>query len=216
MRTLFLLLITLTSLSLSAQDKEFPDFRSKKENFLRMQEKDIRVDLASFTMGGMDESMGKGKLAAIPATAYSDDSITFRGKDLQGNNVQVTIKAIPFDQSKHKLQYYNKEHLVRIDGKPFYGNYGEVPRTQIASVTVLIGKDSVAIPPAAYFDLYEPDFSYTEGGIVKSYNKVYLSPDKTKIYIYMLNRDPNGSYEVTWVIKDKQYLRRVVDFGFLK
>ena len=45
---------------------------------------------------------------------------------------------------------------------------------------------------------------------------IVLSPDKKKIYIYMLNRDELGSYEVTWVIKDKQYLRRVVDFVFLK
>ena len=211
MRIVFLLITTLTSICLFAQDKEFPDFRSKKENFLRMQEKDIRSDLASFTMGGMDESMGKGKLASIPATAYGNDYITF-----SGNNIQVTIKAMPFDQSKHKLQFYNKEHLVRIDSKPYYGNYGEVPATTIASVTVLIGKDTVAIPATAYFDLYEPDFTYLDGGVVKSYNKVYISPDKTKIYIYMLNRDNFGSYEVTWVIKDKQYLRRVLDFGFLK
>ena len=72
-------------------------------------------------------------------------------------------------------------------------------------------------PPAAYADLYEPDFTYRDAaGTVKSYNKVLISPDKKKIYIYMLNRDELGSYEVTWVIKDKQYLRRVVDFGFLK
>jgi hypothetical protein len=82
---------------------------------------------------------------------------------------------------------------------------------------MLIGKDSVAIPPAAYADLYEPDFTYRDGaGQIKSYNKVYISPDKKKIYIYMLNRDEAGSYEVTWVIQDKKYLRRVVDFGFLK
>ncbi len=212
MRTLFLSILIITSTCTFAQDKEFPDFRSKKENFLRMQEKDIRADLASFTMGGMDESMGKGKLASIPATSYGNDYITF-----SGDNIQITIKAMPFDETKHKLQYYNKEHLVRIDGKPYYGNYGEVPRTVISSVTVLIGKDSIAIPAAAYFDLYEPDFTYRDAaGVVKSYNKVYLSQDKSRIYIYMLNRDALGSYEVTWVIKDKQYLRRVVDFGFLK
>ena len=211
MRIPFLLITLLVTVCLSAQDKEFPDYRSKKENFLRMQEKDIRVDLASFTMGGMDESMGKGKLASVPATAYGNDYITF-----SGSNIQVTIKAVPFDQSKHKLQFYNKESLVRIDGKPYYGNYGEVPRTVIGSITVLVGKDSVAIPATAYFDMYEPDFTYLDGGVVKSYNKVYLSPDKRTFYIYMLNRDNNGSYEVTWVIRDKQYLRRVVDFGFLK
>jgi len=31
----------------------------------------------------------------------------------------------------------------------------------------------------------------------------------------MLSMDDRGSYEVTWVIQDKQYIRRVVDFGFM-
>jgi len=32
----------------------------------------------------------------------------------------------------------------------------------------------------------------------------------------MLKREAGGSYEVTWVIQNGKYLRRVVDFGFLK
>ena len=80
----------------------------------------------------------------------------------------------------------------------------------------MIDKDTVAIPPAAYFDLYHPNFTYSQSGSQKSYNGVYVSNDKRTVYIYMLNRDDLGSYEVTWVIQDKQYLRRVVDFGFLK
>jgi hypothetical protein len=212
MRTLLFVLLIGCGFSASSQDREFPDYRSKKENFLRIQEKDVRADLASFTMGGMDESVGKGQLAGIPATNYGNDYITF-----SGGNIKVTITAGLFDPSKHKLQYYNKEHLVRIDGKPYYGNYGEVPKTTIGSIVVLIDGDSVHIPPAAYADLYEPDFTYRDAtGTVKSYNKVLISPDKKKIYIYMLNRDELGSYEVTWVIQDKKYLRRVVDFGFLK
>ncbi len=50
----------------------------------------------------------------------------------------------------------------------------------------------------------------------KSHNSVLVSADGRKIYIYMLKRESGGSYEVTWVIQDKKYLRRVVDFGFLK
>ncbi|MGB8191603.1 MAG: hypothetical protein WCF67_06775, partial [Chitinophagaceae bacterium] len=60
MRTLFIFLLSITGLAAFPQDRDFPDYRSKKENFLRMQEKDLRADLASFTMGGMDESIGKG------------------------------------------------------------------------------------------------------------------------------------------------------------
>jgi hypothetical protein len=215
MRTLFIVLFAGLAAGAFAQDRDFPDFRSKKESFLRIQEKDIRTDVASFSIGGMDESIGKGALASIPATNYGADFITFSGA-----NIQVTIKAGTFDPTKHKLQYYNKENLVRIDGKPYYGMYGEVPKNSIASVSVVIDKDSVAIPPEAFKDLYEPDFTYRDAtGTVKSYNKVFLSADKVdkkKVYIYMLNRDALGSYEVTWVIQDKKYLRRIVDFGFLK
>lgn len=212
MRTLLVVFFVAVAFGAFAQDKDFPDYRSKKESFLRIQEKDIRADVASFSIGGMDESIGKGNLASIPATNYGNNFITFSGA-----NIQVTINSGTFDASKHKLQYYNKEHVVRIDGKPYYGKYGEVPQTTIANVIVIIDKDSVAIPPAAYADLYEPDFTYRDNtGTVKSYNKVLISPDKKKVYVYMLARDNLGSYEVTWVIQDKKYLRRVVDFGFLK
>lgn len=218
MRIAFFSLTLLAGLSAFAQDRDFPDYRSKKENFLRMQEKVIRAEVASFTVGGMEESVGKGTLFNVPPTSFGNDYITFSNP-----NISVTIKAAPFDASKHKLQYYAKEHLVRIDGKPYYGVYGEVPKTKIESITVLVDKDTVVIPPAAYADLYEPDFTYRDkSGSIKSYNKVLLSsetkngPRGERIYIYMLNRDPQGSYEVTWVIENKKYVRRVIDFGFLK
>lgn len=218
MRIVLSMLICVTSLSVFAQEFDFPDYRSKKETFLRMQEKAIRAEVASFTIGGMDESVAKGTLFNIPPSSYGTDYITFKN-----DNVNVTIKAAPFDPAKHKLQYYAKEHLVRIDGKPYFGVYGEMPKTKIESVTVIVDKDTVTIPPAAYADLYEPDFTYRDkSGSTKSYNKVLLSsetkngPRGERMYIYMLNRDPQGSYEVTWVIENKKYVRRVVDFGFLK
>jgi hypothetical protein len=30
----------------------------------------------------------------------------------------------------------------------------------------------------------------------------------------MLNSSGKGGYEVTWIIEDKKYLRRVIDYGF--
>src|SRR4030095_12618401 len=185
-----------------SQEREFPDYRSKKENFLRMQEKDLRTDLASFTFGGMDESMGKGKLPTVPATNYGSDFISFSGK-----NIQVTITAGAFDEAAHKYTYYNKVHLVKIDNKPFYGSYDEKPETAIKSVVVLMNNDTIPIPVEAYSDLFNPEFTYTDkSGVVKSYNSVYISPDKRTFYIYMLNRSPKSNYEVTWVIQDKNHL----------
>ena len=42
-----------------AQNEDYPDFRSKKEMFTRIIEKDIPADVASFAMGGIDESVRK-------------------------------------------------------------------------------------------------------------------------------------------------------------
>ena len=197
---------------LHAQDPDIPDYRSKKDNFAKMQEKDIRNDLSSFVIAGIDESMGKPTLRSIPMKDYGTNFMTF-----EGENIRVTVKTGLFVPAKHKLSLYEEKHLVRIDSKPFYGSFGTVPKTTIESITVLIGKDTVSIPPTAFFDLYNPSFSYRDAsGTELSLNAVYLSPDYRKIYIYMLNRERTGTYEVTWVIQDKKYLRRVVDFGLLK
>ena len=95
---------------------------------------------------------------------------------------------------------------MKIDGKPYYGNYGKIPQVTIKEVTVITGADTVRVPQNALFDLYNPVFN--------SADAVYISADNRKLY--MLNQDSTGSYEVTWVMQDKTYLRRILDFGFSK
>jgi hypothetical protein len=204
------LLLVLTASACFAQDLDFPDFRSKKDNFSKIREQDIRGDIATFALAALDESIGKGQLATVPVKDYGVNFMSF-----QNDNIQVIIKTGIFTPAKHKLMK-NEEHILRIDGKPYYGaTPGEIPHTTIESITVVVGKDTVPIPPAAYFDLYEPKFSYNEGGATRTRNGVFLSNDKHTFYIYMFNND-NFGVEYTWIIRDKQYLRRVIDFGFLK
>ncbi len=210
MRIVFLVVFVSVSYWCFAQNDDYPDYRSKKDIFSRIAEKDIRADIASYSMGGIDESIGKLPLKTLPITALGSNFISFAN-----NNIQITITGGKFDQSKHKLGYYDK-YLVKIDNKPYFGDYGKVPATTIENVTVVIDRDTVPIPATAFSDLYNPIFSVTEGGVQKSNNKVYLSADGHKVYVYMLKQESGGSYEVTWVIRDKKYLRRVVDFGFLK
>ncbi len=203
-------LLVLTSIRVWAQD-DFPDYRSKRENFTKMQEKDVRGEMAAFAMAGIDESTGKPPLKKVPMSDYGNNYMTFEGNDL---HVKVTVA--PFIAANHKLKYFDEKHLVRIDNKPFYGSFGVVPKSGIKSVAVMIGKDSVQIPEAAYNDIYNPSFSYQDAGSTKTLNTLYMSNDNRTIYIYMLSKDTSGSYEVTWVIRDKKYLRRVVDFNLLK
>jgi hypothetical protein len=222
MRLIFCLLLAFGGLSCLAQDLDYPDYRSKRDNFSKIREQDIRSDVASFALAALDESIGKAQLQSLPVKDYGTYFMTYEGPGIgpgnpptTGETIQVTIKTGPFFPTKHKLMLSEK-HLLRIDGKPYYGGvYGEQPHNTIEAVTVLVGKDTVPIPATAFFDLYDPKFSFTQSGATRSRNGVFLSNDKHTFYIYMLNID-NGGVEYTWVIRDKHYLRRVVDFGFLK
>ena len=212
MRYLLSLLIILTCFIANSQDLDYPDYRSKKDNFSKMREKDLRGDIAAFAMAGIDESTGKLPLKNIPMTDYGTNFMKF-----EGNKISVTVKAGIFNPAKHKLSYYDEKFLVKIDSKPYYGNYGKVPKTVIESVTIYVDKDTVVIPPVAFSDLYNPSFIYKDvSGTERTLNSVYFSPDKRTMYVYMLNKEDKGGYEVTWVVQDKKYLRRVVDFGLLK
>ena len=213
MRTLlFFLLLSVTAVA-HAQDEPYPDSRKKTENFVKVRDKDMRGQISTFAIAGIDERLGKDPLkTVIPPVGYGNDYINF-----EGNGIKVTIRSDRFIPEKHKLTYYDEKYLVKIDNKPYYGSYSQVPATYISSITVLVGKDTVAIPPTAFFDLYSPSFAYRDGsGTIRTHNRVYLSPDGRNIYIYMLNDETKGKYEVTWIIQDKKYLQRVIDTGLLK
>lgn len=214
MRILLFLLLLGAAGSVRAQEENYyPDARKKNENFAKIRDKDMRGHVATFAIAGIDERIGKEPLrTVVPPVSYGSDYITF-----EGSNIKVTIKSGNFDSEKHKLTYYNEKFLVKIDNKPYYGNYTQVPTASIAAITVLVGKDTVAIPPIAYSDLYSPSFIYRDGsGAVRTHNRVSVSPDGRNIYIYMLNDEVKGKYEVTWIIQDKKYLQRVVDTGLLQ
>lgn len=215
MKKLILTILTFyIALNVFAQSDDIPDYRDKRFWFKRLTEPDYRNDLASFTMGGIDESIGKKPLKKFALTELSSNLISF-----QENDVKVIIKSVPFEAAKHKLTYYtaedNKKYVVRIDNKPFFGDYGSVPKTQIESVTVIFGYDTLSLPKEAFFDIYNPVFFFNQSGEQKTRNAVYLSNDGKKIYIYLIKEEEGvGSYEVTWIINDKKYIKRVIDFGF--
>jgi hypothetical protein len=211
MRILFLVFFACSLNASFAQDGDMPDYRSKKELFTRIMEKDIRSDISSFSMAGIDEGVGKLPLKTVPISGATDKSLSFND-----GRIQVIITTADFQPGKHKLGFYDNKYLVKIDNKPYFGDYGKVPKTYVESVRVIIDKDTVVVPQAACIDLCNPILTYMDKGKKTSSNKVYLSGDGKKIYVYMLKQESGGSYEVTWVIQDKKYLKRVVDFGFLK
>lgn len=192
-----------------AQD-DIPDYRSKKDNFLKMQEKDIRADLSQFTFGGISESLTKHRLDAVPLIGSKDDAIIF-------SNDTVTVQIITgnFDPTKHKVIWFDDKYAVKLDNHAFYGTENAVPKHTITSVVAIIEGDTVVVPQTAFADLYEPKLYYKDAkGSTKTFCNVYRSLNKRNYYIYMVNGEGTGRYEVTWVIQDKKYLRRIIDWGF--
>lgn len=207
----FSIAVALTAVSFIAfgQNDDIPDYRTKKESFSKLSDKAIRADLGVFSIGGIEESLNKLPLQKVSPSAYQKDFMRFKGE-----GIEVTVTTQPFQEKGKKIMKM-EEHVIKINNKGYYGSFGVLPETEIKSVLVLIGKDTVAIPPQAYADLYNMNFTYRDkSGTERTANGVFYSKDGSRIYIYLLSRDPKNSYEVTWIIQDKKYFRRVLDYGF--
>ena len=185
------------------------DTRKKNESVLKLPKGDMRSELAYFTMAGIDESMGKSPLVKVPFSDVGPDFMTFKG-----TNISATVTTAPFVPAKHKLDY-DEKYLIKIDRKPYYGGYGFIPKTVINKVTMVVNRDTISIPPVAYSDLYNLNFSYLNKGTQKSTNGIYRSSDGDRLYLYIFCKDKTGSYEVTWVFVNRRYARRIIDYGFM-
>ena len=134
--------------------------------------------------------------------------------NFEGDDIKASIKLSPFDKSKHRLDF-DEKYLIRIDRKTYYGDYGNIPKTYISNITIVVDNDTVAIPPMAYADIYNVNLTYSDKGTLRSRNGIYKSKDGHRIYLYLFCKNATGSYEVTWIVQDKKYLRRVLDYGFM-
>ncbi len=189
---------------------DMPDSRRKTESFERYHTKDVRAELATFTLAGIGEGAPTTPLQKVPYTSIGKDSIVF-----EGGGIKAEVKTAPFDPSKHKLNYDDK-YLVRIDRRPYYsGDFGKVPKTEISNVTVIIRGDTVVIPPIAYSDLFNLHFTYSDKGVERTTDAVYISQVGQRVYLYLYSRNQKGNYEVTWIIQDRRYLRRILDYGIM-
>jgi hypothetical protein len=187
---------------------EYQDTRKKTESFAKLPA-DIKSELSTFTFSGIDEGIKRDPLVKIPFSTIDADMMSFEAPD-----IKATITTAPFDISKHRIDY-DEGWPIRIDRKPYYGGYGSIPKKYISAINIVMGKDTVVIPPAAYADLFNMNFAYSDKGTTKTTNGIYRSVNPHRLYLYLFCKDNTGSYEVTWIIYDKKFVRRVLDYGFM-
>ena len=144
------------------------------------------------------------KLPKIAKGITKGNTIVFEGKE-----IQVTLSTEKFDKDKHSFKYHKeyRDVIEKIDGKPFWGTDGNMPKRQYKSIEVKIRGKQVSIPQSAYNDLYE-SYLYTE------FNSVHYDKDNDILYIVALNGDGAGAYMVCWQIEKGVYKGRKVGIPF--
>lgn len=199
--------LSITTISLCAQEA----FHDNRESFDNLPKGAIRKEVACFSTAGEDEKNNSIKPGKATIVKSGKNYSTFKY-----GNVTVNIKIKSFDRTKYKIKRNADGHVTKINDKFVFGTDGGLPSTAFQSVEIIIDTDTVRLPQRAYADLFQPRICVA-GGARESNDtcpKIFISSDKKRIYIFSWHSDGAGAYEVTWVIRDKKYLRRVVDYAY--
>lgn len=207
----FILVLGLTLFTFQLFSQEITDTRRDRESFRKFRIPELRTDLASFTFGGITESTLAPKLKKISPAIITKDSLV-----IEGDGIFAKVLLKPFDPSAHRINYdFDEKTPIRIDKRAYYGDYGIMPLSSVASITMVVDGDTIDIPQMAYSDLMNMNFTYVSNGTKLTADAVYISKDGKNIYLYLFSNNRKGNYEVTYIISDKKYLRRVLDYDFL-
>lgn len=122
-------------------------------------------------------------------------------------NLKVEIQIQPFQLEGRELTYKEftegGRYLIEIDGKPYWGTDGGMPREQYQKISIRKGDQTVVLPDEALANLFNP-------GLYPGNTKVIFNPDDNAIYLTSFNSDGAGGYVVAFVIQDGKYKSRAV------
>lgn len=122
------------------------------------------------------------------------------------DSILIEMKRGPFSAAGKTIGYQRGTHFVeKINGKPFWGCDGHLPSMGYRSVEIHLKGETIALPPAAIEDLFQPCFSCTAA---------YFDPATNTCYLCANNSDGAGGYYVLWIIGPDGYQSRSVEYGF--
>lgn len=158
----------------------------EKESISQLTDKFIRKEVSSIMLSGPQyrfDSLNNINLQIIPLKRCSDFFAYFEIGNIISSELIVSLEA------------ENKDAISEI--RVLFGRYDQLLLPDSALIGISNAKMCLK-----FTRKHKP---------VESKSKVFRSLDKRRIYIYMLNGDEANRYEVTWIIKDKKYLTRVIE-----
>lgn len=184
-------------------------YSQSSEGYANLPEGIIKNEVASFLISAHRINQTdniSNTLVEIKLKRCSEDFVYFESGDIISLDKLVSI------QSKAVNVIDNK-----ITGGYTWGIGNSPPTTEVSKVRYIHVKFQLILPDTAIAGLFNPKFCINPkkknkiGKTTTSNCKVYQSQDKRRVYIYMLNGEESAEYEVTWVIENGRYYRRIVD-----
>lgn len=195
-----------------------------RESFWNLTDTTIRNEIASFNRKGdsikQRASVKQVALIEIPLISCSDTVANFHLK-----SAYIHLYFSDFDFTDHQISYYpgkGLDSVLLIDNQPFWGTNGKLPKRKVRDVFfVLHSHFLVDFPIEAFTGIYEPPlctWNYNPVGkivhreaLASPNLRLFHSTTTNHHYLYLLNGEGENRYEVTWIVEDGRYLRRVVD-----
>ena len=168
------------------------------------------IDFDGLRYKKLDETYTESGYVHVKHTKYVEDLPKIKNKKqvndtlfFKNDSIRVKIVKSKFIPQKHLLAKDGK-FIIKIDGKKPYGVDGDLPKTAITAIQIIVGEAIIDIPKNELDDLFQPSFVTPLVNI----------GEKGRIYLTMSNGDGAGGYAVGFVIKDRQFLKRYVFYGF--
>ncbi|OVE76495.1 hypothetical protein BVX98_05815 [bacterium F11] len=120
---------------------------------------------------------------------------------------KLTLQSTEFVAAEHKLKRCGKESICLIDGKPFFGSDGDVPRRELVSMKVEIQDKPIELDVTGMFNPWN---------VYK--NEDYVSKDQYRIEHIWENTwvlrgsfsDGAGYYSAEWMISEGGSIRTIL------
>lgn len=118
----------------------------------------------------------------------------------EGDAFQFEYTIAPFDSTGRVIGRMDG-FVDYIDGRRIWGTDGSFPRTEVSEIKVSANGPSIEIHPVFYRDLFECTNSF----------KVYRNGDAW--FVWQMNSDGAGAYELVWVFTKSGLKQRLVGRG---
>jgi hypothetical protein len=133
----------------------------------------------------------------IPSLHHTESAAAY-GRD----SIRVIVTQQKFDKTKYRLTRDENKRIAEINGKPYWGTDGELPKWEYKSIVIQVGSRTIKLPETAFENLFEPTIWKTE---------IYYDRMSDTFYIRSQNSDGAGAYDVIWRVVKGVYTDRDVE-----